>query len=482
LKLLRYFTLAMWVLVALLSPMWSHSLHDGALAQDQPECTVVVQPGESIRAAIDGTEEGAVICLAEGTWEENIKIEKSLTLRGVGPEQTVIDGIQEGFPVVWITTSEEAQTVSVRIEDLRITGGEGECADRDKSICPSGLLIQGMARVKVTDCAVSATARHGIKVTSAQTVITDATISGNRNDGLVLVSGQATVSGSTISDNHLHGIRLWGSAQIEITNSTIHGNMRDGVRLASSSQATIVETKIAANRDYGVALFQRPCSSTDWIFSGHLAGRANTIPGPEEPEGNGKGAVCPEELDFLMTAEGGEYPLGLPTKGSPDAPVTMVEFSDFMCPYCARFATETLPKIEEEYVETGKVMVVFRHFPVHGEPSIQVAEATLCAHEQHRFWEYHDRLFADSLTQGSRVFSLENLKALAAELGLDTERFNRCVDCRRYSEAVQEDIAEGNRLGVRGTPTFFINGREILGAQPYETFQRAIEEELAKEG
>jgi protein-disulfide isomerase len=188
------------------------------------------------------------------------------------------------------------------------------------------------------------------------------------------------------------------------------------------------------------------------------------------------------EPDYIVVVTEEEPPTVVlpPTKGSPEAKVTMVEFSDFLCPFCAQFAIWTLPKIEEEYVETGKVKLIFRNLPIHGEVAARAAEAALCAHEQGQFWEYHDRLFADSLNRGRKAFTPENLVALAVELGLDGEGFELCLDSRRYSSAVEEDIAEGKRLGVQGTPTFFINDRKIVGAQPYENFRRVIEEELGK--
>ncbi|MCR4404579.1 MAG: thioredoxin domain-containing protein [Candidatus Acetothermia bacterium] len=169
-----------------------------------------------------------------------------------------------------------------------------------------------------------------------------------------------------------------------------------------------------------------------------------------------------------------------PEKGNPQAKVTMVEFSDYLCPYCAKFATLTLPEIEENYVEAGKVRLVFRHLPVHGEPSTEAALAALCAHEQGRFWEYHDRLFVISLNEGGKALTAARLRALAGEMGLESERFDRCLASREYAQAVQADLAEAKRLGVEGTPTFFINGRKVVGAQPYEAFRQVIEEELAK--
>ena len=297
-RALRGFVLVMVAMLVAGGRAW-------AQGQGQRECTAWVWPGESIQAAIDRAEAGAVICLAAGTWEENVEIKKTLTLRGVGADRTIIHGVRAGYPVIWITTPEEAQAVSVQLAGLMITGGSGECVDTGKGICPDGLLVEGPVQVEVTDCSISATAHHGICVVLAEVVITGSTISGCSNDGLVLVSAQATVSALDICENHLYGVRLWGAAQLEISDSAIHGNRRDGIRLASSSAATILGTRITANGRYGVALYRRPCYETDWDFTGYVSGGQNTIPGPGEPEGNGKGAVCPApDLDFL-TAEGG---------------------------------------------------------------------------------------------------------------------------------------------------------------------------------
>ena len=168
-----------------------------------------------------------------------------------------------------------------------------------------------------------------------------------------------------------------------------------------------------------------------------------------------------------------------PTKGYPDAPVTIVEFSEFYCPYCARFAFNTLPKIVEEYVEKGLVKIVFRNFPVHGEPAVLAAIAGECAHEQGRFWEYHDRLFS-AVFQENKHLDEAGFEELAGELGLDVRAFRECLRSERYRENIEEDRAEGQRLGVRGTPSFSINGRLVVGAQPFEVFQQVIEEELER--
>jgi len=169
--------------------------------------------------------------------------------------------------------------------------------------------------------------------------------------------------------------------------------------------------------------------------------------------------------------------LGNPTLGSPDAPVTIVEFLDLLCPFCARFAAETLPTLEERYVKTGKVRMVFRFFVIPGEPEELAAEAALCAAEQGAFMEFHDILLAKTRA-GEPLRTAAALKVLAADLGLDTEAFARCLDSHRYAGMIERDVDEALSLGVKGTPTFFIEGRKLEGVVPFEELQRLIEEGL----
>ncbi len=163
--------------------------------------------------------------------------------------------------------------------------------------------------------------------------------------------------------------------------------------------------------------------------------------------------------------------------GSPDAPVTMVEFSDFQCSFCRKFWAETLPRLKETYIKGGQVRFVYQHFTVLGEYSVAAAKAVECAREQGKFWPYHDKLF-DS--QGGLAFTDGKLKRHAQELGLDARAFAQCLDSRKYQQKVEDETNLGFRLGARGTPTFFINGRLLAGAQPFEVFQTAIEEALVK--
>ena len=160
-----------------------------------------------------------------------------------------------------------------------------------------------------------------------------------------------------------------------------------------------------------------------------------------------------------------------------NAPVTIVEFSDFQCPFCERFASQTFDRIKTDYVDTGKVRFVYRDFPleaIHNDAR-KSAEAAQCAHEQEKFWEYHDKLF-----ENQDALSFDDLKEYAQDAGLDTDKFNDCLDNEKYKDEVQKDLDDGEKYGVTGTPAFFINGKLLSGAQPFENFKAVIETELAK--
>jgi protein-disulfide isomerase len=164
---------------------------------------------------------------------------------------------------------------------------------------------------------------------------------------------------------------------------------------------------------------------------------------------------------------------GSPFRGSGGARVTLVEFQDFHCPFCER-VQPALAQLMERYGD--RIKLVYRDFPIDQlHPQARAAhEAARCAKDQGKFWEYHDVLFARP-----KDSSPENLKAYAREAGLDLGGFERCVTERTYEAAVQRDIDDGIRAGVTGTPTFFVNGRILSGAQPLATFARLIDEELA---
>jgi protein-disulfide isomerase len=173
---------------------------------------------------------------------------------------------------------------------------------------------------------------------------------------------------------------------------------------------------------------------------------------------------------------------GAPFLGNKDAKVTVIEFSDFQCAFCARHSQQTLPAIVKDYVEAGKVKYVLRDFPIAAlHPQAHKShEAAHCAGEQGKYWEMHARLFGNLRGQDA-----ESLTAHAKGLRLDTGKFDQCVASGRHAASVKKAIEEGQRAGVRGTPTFFVgptgNGRTvegarmIRGAQPYESFKSAID-------
>ena len=164
-----------------------------------------------------------------------------------------------------------------------------------------------------------------------------------------------------------------------------------------------------------------------------------------------------------------------PARGPADAPVEIVEFSDFDCPYCQR-ATETIERLIEEFA--GQIRFVYKDYPLPTHPdAFKAAEAGNCAHEQDHFWELHDTMFAN---QGA--LSVEELHAYAENLGLDTDAFAECLDSGRHTATVERDMTIGDGYGVSSTPTLFLNGRPVLGAAPYDTFAEIVREEIAAAG
>src|SRR5262245_60258458 len=175
-----------------------------------------------------------------------------------------------------------------------------------------------------------------------------------------------------------------------------------------------------------------------------------------------------------------------PVKGAASAKVTLVEFSDYQCPFCARFHTGTSPQIQKEYVETGKVRHVFRNMPLEAihPQAFKAHEAALCAGDQGKYWEMHDTLFANQ-----RALQPEQLVGHAKTLGLDAGAFQTCLDSGKQAARIREDLAEAERLGLNGTPAFLIGVstpdgkvktvRFVSGARPYADFKAALDAALA---
>lgn len=161
--------------------------------------------------------------------------------------------------------------------------------------------------------------------------------------------------------------------------------------------------------------------------------------------------------------------------GSTSAPVVIEEYSDFQCSFCAKFAREILPALEREFIKTGKLRLVFHHFPIYGQESVWAAQASLAAADQGKFWEYHNLLYSNYVKPDNGDFALERLKSYARELGLDENQFNTALDTEKYLPQVLDDLARGLDLGINKTPTFvFVNGRQLAGTVSISDFRRLI--------
>lgn len=173
-------------------------------------------------------------------------------------------------------------------------------------------------------------------------------------------------------------------------------------------------------------------------------------------------------------------PEDLARQGNRDSKVTVIEFADFQCPFCGEWHKEIYPKLKSEYIDNGKVNFVFWDLAFLGEESLFAAEAALCAKDQGKFWEYHDKLFNNQNGENQNGFSNANLKKFGAEIGLVPTDFNSCVDSRIYKPIVEESTTNSNQYLVNSTPTVFINGLRFEGVMPWENYKQIIESELAK--
>jgi protein-disulfide isomerase len=195
-----------------------------------------------------------------------------------------------------------------------------------------------------------------------------------------------------------------------------------------------------------------------------------------------EGREAPFKETLIGIDGGGVY-------GKPDAKVTIVEFTDYQCPFCARYSNDTFSQIEKEYIETGRVRYVVRDYPIEAAhpQAFKAHEAVHCAADQGKRHEMHKRIFANQ-----RTMSVNDLVSHAAALGLDTSRFEKCLAEGTHAAKIRSAIAAGEHAGVRGTPTFFVGltepdsaklkaVRRIVGAQPYGAFKRAIDELLSSQ-
>jgi len=209
-------------------------------------------------------------------------------------------------------------------------------------------------------------------------------------------------------------------------------------------------------------------------------GQANTIntnqaavPAAQQPAAQQQGLTDGQKVNVGVG--------GFPVMGKSDAKIAIVEFADFRCPFCEKFFTDTLSQIKTDYIDTGKAKFYFRNFPFLGDASIVAANAAECANDQGKFWEFHDYLYKNQPSESdTSMYNADTLSQAAATLGLNEDQFKTCLTNKTDEAKTNKDLSEGQAAGVSGTPTLFINGIAIVGAQPYSAFKTIIDKELAK--
>ncbi len=210
--------------------------------------------------------------------------------------------------------------------------------------------------------------------------------------------------------------------------------------------------------------------SVGFLFWGRDQGQPQVI---VAPAANQDAPVAPTQQAFRRY----DVPTGdNPSLGPADAPITIIEFSDYQCPYCRKWDLEAWPKIQAAY--PGKVRLVYRDFPlysIHPE-SEPAAIAAYCAGEQNKYWEFHDLLFSDQLP-----FGQDSYIKYAAQISLNADQFKQCITAQKFKDNVSNNYNYASNLGISSTPTFFINGIPMVGAQPFESFKQLIDKELAGE-
>lgn len=316
---------------------------------------------------------------------------------------------------------------------------------------------------------------------------------------LAVVDGEAitesdvrSMAGNALESLEVERLRFEADARSRehgIVLDTLNGMVTDRVlRMESAAEGVSVEDLLA--REVETRIAEPSESEIQNVYQANLQQLVNL------PRAEGLARVrqflvqqsydlaLVEYVEGLRESYGVEYRLGpyrvdaetegYPSRGPVDAPVVVVEFSDFECPYCR----QTYPVLEQiEAAYPGQIRFVYRQFPLRDiHPRAQkAAEASLCADEQGQFWPMHELLFADPIE-----LEVASLKVKAEALGMDRQVFDSCLDSGKYEDRVALEIREGFRLGVNGTPTVIINGRPLTGAQPYEAYAAVIEEELGR--
>jgi protein-disulfide isomerase len=255
----------------------------------------------------------------------------------------------------------------------------------------------------------------------------------------------------------------------------VQADMAEGSSLGVNSSPTFFINGYPVVGAQSYEVFQRAISMAE---EGRLAEAFTQQPRPDDG--------IAQATATALAAQPVDVPLeDAPSMGDPNAPVTIVEYSDFQCPFCLRHFDNTMPELQS-YIDTGQVRYVFKDFPIRSiHPQAQKAhESARCARElggEEAYWEMHDLIFSNQNEWAGNGQHIELFKSMAGEIEIAQEAFVECLDSGRYADAVNTDLAEGRSFGVTGTPSFFINGQRIVGAQSFQVFQQIIESMLVAE-
>jgi len=219
-----------------------------------------------------------------------------------------------------------------------------------------------------------------------------------------------------------------------------------------------------------VRVHNRPSGLRVWLIGAMVVAAIGAVVTLIAVQSAGSDAKVPERV---ATGDGRVL-------GDPNAPVTLVEYADFQCPVCKRAEMELLPRIQKEYIDTGKVKLEFRMYPFIGPESWNAAQASEAAREQGKFWEYHDALFNAQGRENGGAYGYDELVDLARGIGLDVAKFEETLTSNRYLAPIQAEVDGAHSAGVNSTPTFFVGDTKLAGVRPYVEFQSAIDAALAK--
>lgn len=210
--------------------------------------------------------------------------------------------------------------------------------------------------------------------------------------------------------------------------------------------------------------------------SGNLMTSANTTTTTSNTQPTTNPSATPAPTTVANLGVGNYQP-----KGDPNAKVKIVMFEDDRCPYCKQFMTQTEPQIIQNYVNTGKAVLYFRDYAFLGAASTLAANANGCANEQGKFWDWIDYMYQNQPDESdTSMYTNDNLTNIAGKLGMDTNKFSSCMSSNKYASQAAKDLSDGQTAGVNGTPTIFIDGTPVVGAEPYSTFQSMIDQDLGK--